>query len=56
MVSSVMSSSGDGAVALVLGDGGVVRGEPFVGGDHGFGFDVVGVPFGEDGLPRRWRE
>ena len=41
---------GDLAGALVVGDGGAVGGEPFLGGDDGFGLGVVGVAFGEQGL------
>ena len=47
---------GDHAVALVLGGGVAVGGEPFVGGDLLLGLGVVGVPGGEFGLrPRRGR-
>ncbi|MEJ2865321.1 hypothetical protein [Actinomycetospora flava] len=41
---------GDLAVALVLGDGGAVRGEPLACGDLGSRVDVVGVAGGELGL------
>lgn len=41
---------GDPAVALLVDDGAAVGNEPFVGRDDGLGLDVVGVPFGEDGL------
>ncbi len=46
----------DRAGAVVVDDGGLVRGEPFLGGDLLFGF-VVGVAFGEDlrGDLARWR-
>ena len=37
-------------MALVLGDSGTVCGEPFGGGDLGFGVGVVGVAGGEFGL------
>ena len=41
---------GDVAGALVVDERGAVSGEPFLGGDDGVGFGVVGVAFGEQGL------